>query len=47
MKDSIHQEGMIIINIYVPSIRAPKYMTLTLRDVAVHGVAKSWTQLSD
>ena len=31
MKDSIHQEDMIIINIYVPNIRAPKYMTPTLR----------------
>ena len=45
MKVSIHQEDMIIIKIYVPSIRAPKYVTPVLRDVAVYGVAKSWTRL--
>lgn len=43
MKVSIHQGDMIIINIYVPSIRAPKYVTPVLRDVAVYDVAKSWT----
>lgn len=31
-KGSIHQENIVIINMYVPNTRAPKYMNHTLNE---------------
>lgn len=42
IKGSIHQEYMTIINIYVPNIRAPKYITTNRSEGRTDPAIRKW-----